>query len=1101
MLHRVFSGDAEAKREYMLNKMEEGLKEDARIFYIVPEQITVSCEAVIAQRFDPSSCLKLETLNFSRLPNRVFRETGGLSFRPVNKTGRLLTLSQALRSLKGELKTLSADADRTAQITRLFGQLQEFSFYGVGPGKLEELSAEAAGRSRDLSDKLSDLGAVYRRYRELMDLSYDDSDAENQRLMSVLDKKDFFAGSLVFIDGFYDFTGDQYSIIKRMCSQAKDVWVGIFADGPSDEGGYAVRSAAAARKLAQSGEFDDVICKSAGRGSPELEHLRDHFFSDPAPFAGENKAIRAARCRSAWDEVRYAASRISELVREGYRYNQIAVAYRKDDSYEAACQSVFASYGIPCHGAVVKSASESSPARLIKLAVAICLGDGRLASFRRYMRTGLCGLDAREIFDLDDYARMWDLYGSGWMGEDRLSMPPRGYGSVMDDVQREELERINGLREKLTAPLKKLKSSLDTPKDRDKIRALCDFLGETGAQNRIFKKISGLRKEEKFAEADAVAAVWNAVLGALSQLDLTAGETESSPSEFFSELKLALSACESGTLPPAPDCVSVGEASFARNNGIKVLFILGVNAGIFPLEEKISGILSASDREFFADMNMELSPAPEDSALNEYFIFDQLIRTPSDRLFLTYRDRKSGTAGGSDKPSVFIEILKTLFAGFREEVFDPDSAMPVSKKDAFDYLCSHRGRGDPMTAFLEDYFADDPRMERIDGAPRFRDSAMDLKAPLRKGEKETVTSQTRLETYTKCRYMYFARYVLGLKTPPSALPGGAEEGTMVHSLLERFVRDLTESKTDPASVSDEFLDSEALRLCDEYQKSLGPISERDRGRMEYLKRTAAASLALVMKAMVREFSQSKFTPIMYEAKFGEDVEDYVIDLGPEGTLRFTGIIDRVDHYRSTDGKDYVRVIDYKTSTYTRFSLTDVYNGLNVQMLIYLFGLWNGGIKANGKRIDVLPAGVLYVPASAYKAKAEGDRDNVSLGDRITRDMKRTGLVLDDEEIKKAMEDGKFQLVLGKNSQNMLATLSEFGILKSHTEKRLKRLVKEMRRGMIAPDPFEGAPNACRYCDYRSVCKLESPPKKKYVTFEKDRKADIINAMKEETADE
>lgn len=62
-----------------------------------------------------------------------------------------------------------------------------------------------------------------------------------------------------------------------------------------------------------------------------------------------------------------------------------------------------------------------------------------------------------------------------------------------------------------------------------------------------------------------------------------------------------------------------------------------------------------------------------------------------------------------------------------------------------------------------------------------------------------------------------------------------------------------------------------------------------------------------------------------------------------GTLQIKGSIDRVDRMER-DGKAYLRVVDYKSGG-KEFLLSDVLNGLNMQMLIYLMCLWQNGCAA------------------------------------------------------------------------------------------------------------------------------------------------------------
>ena len=83
------------------------------------------------------------------------------------------------------------------------------------------------------------------------------------------------------------------------------------------------------------------------------------------------------------------------------------------------------------------------------------------------------------------------------------------------------------------------------------------------------------------------------------------------------------------------------------------------------------------------------------------------------------------------------------------------------------------------------------------------------------------------------------------------------------------------------------------------------------------------------------------------------------------TLRISGFVDRVDGWVE-DGRLYLRVVDYKTGRKS-FDLTEVWNGLGLQMLLYLFTLEDRGEKFYGKPVE--GAGVLYLPARDAIIKA------------------------------------------------------------------------------------------------------------------------------------
>jgi ATP-dependent helicase/nuclease subunit B len=197
-------------------------------------------------------------------------------------------------------------------------------------------------------------------------------------------------------------------------------------------------------------------------------------------------------------------------------------------------------------------------------------------------------------------------------------------------------------------------------------------------------------------------------------------------------------------------------------------------------------------------------------------------------------------------------------------------------------------------------------------------------------------------------------------------------------------------------------------------------------------------------------------------------------------LAISGYVDRVDGWVH-NGKLYLRVVDYKTGKKS-FSLTDVWHGLELQMLLYLFTLADKGQERYGK--DVVPAGVLYLPARDAVIQGSRTIGEDALRHALDRELVRSGLVLDDPEVLGAMEiageEGfrflplKVSKTTGKISGDALVSAEQMGRLAGHIQRVLEEICRELARGDITADPYWRGPekNACRYCDYAAACQFE-----------------------------
>ena len=238
----------------------------------------------------------------------------------------------------------------------------------------------------------------------------------------------------------------------------------------------------------------------------------------------------------------------------------------------------------------------------------------------------------------------------------------------------------------------------------------------------------------------------------------------------------------------------------------------------------------------------------------------------------------------------------------------------------------------------------------------------------------------------------------------------------------------------------------------------------------------------VVDNVVEELSVSDFQPIAFELGFGSEKDLPPVQFTVDGvTVSVSGFVDRVDGWVE-NGKLYLRVVDYKTGRKS-FDLTDIWNGLGVQMLLYLFTLKREGRARLGGR-EIVPAGVLYLPA----------RDAVVVGSRaiteaerrraVDQELRRKGLILNEEPVLTAMEHPgsggirflpvKVSSRTGAITGDALVSAERLGKLARHTGRILEEIGLELAAGNIAADPFWRGPehNACQWCDYAEACHFE-----------------------------
>ena len=172
------------------------------------------------------------------------------------------------------------------------------------------------------------------------------------------------------------------------------------------------------------------------------------------------------------------------------------------------------------------------------------------------------------------------------------------------------------------------------------------------------------------------------------------------------------------------------------------------------------------------------------------------------------------------------------------------------------------------------------------------------------------------------------------------------------------------------------------------------------------------------------------------------------------TISITGFVDRVDGWVH-DGRLYLRVVDYKTGRKS-FDLSDIYHGLGLQMLLYLFTLEKNGQALYG--LPVESAGVLYLPARDAILKGSRAMDEETWQALVDKQLKRSGLVLERPEVLRAMEAPaaggyrflplKISKTTGAVTGDALVSVQQLGKLGAHVQRVLREISGEIAAGNI-----------------------------------------------------
>ena len=1032
---------------------------------IVPEQYSHDCERALAALGD-RVCLYAQALSFTRLAVRVSAQTGGMARPALDAGGRTLAMSRAFMAVSSRLKVYDVGGRRPDFIRALLAAYDELKSAGAGADAMSAASERLGGT---LGRKLSDLALIFEAFEAVKETAGLDMRDRLERLAEDIGKSDIGLTGRVFVDGFTDFTGQELRILGELMRKGADVTVTLTCPDIGERDLLflpGVRTANAllhrARELGVPTEirrFEEV----PGR-DPALRYLERNLFNYAAPgFGGDASAVSVIHAGAMSEECAAAAARVLELVRNGTRFRDIAVVSPQWPAYAPILACVFDSYGIPAARTEMSDILEKPVMAHLTAALDSIGSNWDYVNMFRYLKTGLVEIAPEDRDLLENYVLKWNIRGEGMWSRPWV-MAPEGYSDGVSEGQRELLERINAVRERVARPLTALSGKLAAAGSAvEKVRAVYEFMEETELYGILEEKAQALSLAGRAELAGEYRQLWDIIVGALEQFAAILGDAAIGTEEFVRLLKLVLGQYKVGVIPSSVDSVRAGDMARIRARGVRHLIVLGATDDALPARSEDGGLFTDRERERLCEQGIETLDDREMKLARELAGVYAALTVPTDSLTLTYPEPARG--------SYILTRLERLFGTAQtrpgEEIFTAAPG-PCFELAAFDGG-ETAGRARSWFEEKEEWRGKLSAVERAANAPRgqlSRQVARELY-----GGKMRL-SASKIDKYYSCRYAYFLQYGLGARPRDEAALDAPEAGTFMHFVLERTARQV-KSMGGFRAVTEADVRRMAAGFAQEYADGrLGGLENKS-GRFRYLFGRLTRAAQQVAVTMYQDLRESDFTPMDFELRFAPDGELPPVETGEGDTV--VGAVDRVDGWVK-DGKLYLRVVDYKTGKKT-MDLRDVINGVGLQMLIYLFALEREGARRYG--MEIVPAGVLYSPARDELARSDRDLEGEELEKARQKLVRYSGLILADAEVMEAMEHGsrkRLPVTVSSRTGEVrggIADAEQLGKLSRVVDRLIDEMSREIRAGSITANPYlrGRVESACAFCKFHDACRF------------------------------
>lgn len=1119
-LRFIYGRSGSGKTRYCLEEIKARIQkgESHPLVLLVPEQYSLQAEKDLIAVLESGGILKTQVLTFRRLAFRIFGQAGGLAYPHLHPAGKAMIIHRILDKTQGKLRIFAQAAQSQGFVGILSELITEFKRYEVSPEALLEVCAEMDPED-PLRLKLEEIQLVYSAFQETLLEKYRDAEDSLTVAARKLEETTLFDGAEIWIDGFSGFTPQEYSLVAGLMSKAARVNISLCTDclegeDIREEDLFAAVKASYAKLVELAEEKGIYVEKPVRlnsntpvrfRSSPELAHLERNLYAFPyKSYQEETKDVSLFYSMNVFSEIQECAREILALCRDhGFRYREIAVVTGNLPAYESLIEVIFTEYGIP-HFLDRKQELKNHPlVQLVLSMLDIFIENWSYEAVFRYLKTDLTGLERVEVDRLENYVLACGIRGSKWTEPEDWTMRPGMLPSENDSEEDTQLlEELNRIRYSITDPLLEFRRKT---KGRRTASAFCsalfDFLCNQGVPERIESAVARFSSRGQLSLAQEYSQVWNILMEVFDQVVAVMGEDTFGIERFSNILRAGLEEYRIGLIPPALDQVLVGSVERSKSHEIKALFVLGVNDGVFPAPAGEEGVLSDRDRNFLKDKGIELAGDTRTQAFDEPYLVYRTLTTPSCRLRLSWAI--ADYEGKALRPSMIISRLRRIFPQITEsgnvlEPFDShdhtdDIRLVAGQEASFKEMVAalRRGGGDEPSPLWREVYLWFSKQEQWQARVRSILKAFNYQnvaSPISPSSASLLygspaySSVSRLEQYSSCPFAYFVRYGLRARERQVFRMRAPDIGTFMHAVIEQFSQEVAREELSWRELQRPWCNDKVSEIVDGMLQQMqgGGISgsRRYTALARRLKRVISRSVWLI----VRHFCNSSFEAVGYEVDFGDggDFPPITVELSDGQKVLLTGRIDRIDAFNSEEGT-YFRIIDYKSGA-KAFKLSDVYYGLQLQLLTYLDAIWENGSKELPP--PVLPGGLLYFKLDDPLIKGGKDVTLEEVENALMKKLRMEGLVLADIELIRAMDNGLegdsliIPVRINKGdvlgSRSSVATLEQLKLLRSYTKLLLKDLCEEIMKGDVAIKPYKKKDtSSCTYCPYTSVCQFDT----------------------------
>ncbi len=1047
------------------HKLHQLFNEEKEYLVIVPEQYTLAKEEEIIRDLNVSGLLHIDVISFNRFSNRVIDETGRLKETEINSLGRSMILRSIIDKHSDEFLVYSSIAKKEGFIAKITELFSIFKHSGIELSHLKTYVEKE--EKRLIREKLHDIYIIFKHYEEFLEKGYYDEEDKLREVIKRLEYSSILSNKIVCFDGFSSFSNNEYMLIEEIIKKTDCIF--SFTVGKEMVFSPSNKTFKKIRELAKEHNIkEEKLVVNYNKDSSDLYALKNNFFYYPMEYyRGDLENISLTLCKNYYDEINEIAIGIVKKIREGYRYKDISMVSGDITRYSSVIERIFSAYDIPYFLDEKRSVLNNSFIKFIFSSLYAVNSGFKKEDIIRVLKSGYIRVE--DEYELENY-----ILSKGFRGEN--------YITKCDEEYLEDMKCLMNPLLKLSSDLKKAKTI------KSKTEALYTYLIDNKIDDFLNDYIDYLKKEDEQDKMQEVSQIWEALISVFDQLIELEGEDEKSLKEYIYILKSGLEDVRLGIVPPKNDQVIIANIERSRVGNKKILYIFGLNDDNIPKKYVDQGLLLESEKKELKTAGFEIENDLSSVIERDYFSTYAAISKADEKVYLSYS--LSDLEGVSIRPSIYIDRLKKVLGLKVKSTILKDK----NPGDYYNYDTHFLLLTEYLRKHFDGYEIDEDWFSVLSWYDEIDKNKVDLlkRSLLYNNQVDRVeekyikdlyhlpikTSVSRLENYKKCPFSHFIKYGLRPKDRKEYAIDLPDIGIILHKTLEEFdkvIRSGYDYKKVTESEIIDIIDKIVEDITSNYNSDIFTFSKRNNYMVRRIKKIARRAAI----TSTYQLSKGEFTPFRHELQFKEKSRllPLYIKLSDDSIMTLEGIIDRLDILEE-ENTNYLKIIDYKSGS-KKFSLNELYHGLQLQLFVYLKAVLEN--KAYFKEKNLYPAGVFYFKIDDPMIETE----KTEVEEDILKSLKLDGLIISeamvqkmdvdiDEKLKSLVVPAELKKDGSLSKRSSVIDYESSNLLFRHMDDVLKSLGDGIISGNIDIKPImNNNVSGCMFCDYKSICKFDT----------------------------